>query len=154
MRLRDIIPPHEPRDHDKLASLIAAYNDGAEVPPIVVIDWTGSDHDGHPPSAISGSHRLAAICAVYDDEQDARHFDEIEVIDGADLLDDLDGLWTEHGGDESEEEATIDRATRALDSLCDPFASTDFGQLCADLCALGVLPKEAVAALADQQGEA
>ena len=28
--LRDIVPPHEPRDDAKLSSLVTAYNDGAD----------------------------------------------------------------------------------------------------------------------------
>lgn len=148
MRIRDIIPPHEPRDHDKLASLIAAYNDGATVPPVVVIDWTGSDHDGRQPSAISGSHRLAAMRKAFDEDQPADRFDEIEVVSGEEIVDALTAIHDEDGP----RSALAARALAELESLGAPFAGTDFCTLCAALCDLGVLPEAAAAALADQQG--
>jgi hypothetical protein len=145
-RLCDIVPPHEPRDADKLASLTAAYTDGADVLPIVVIDWTDSEYDGRRPSALSGSHRLAALLEVYDGDQPANRFDEIETVSGEDLIDAL----TEIAEDDSVRGSLASDALDALAALGDPFASTDFGALCGQLLALGVLPEAAAAALADQ----
>jgi hypothetical protein len=114
----------------------------------VVIDWTDSDHDGRQPSAISGSHRLAAMREVYDQDQPADRFDEIEVVSGEEIIDALAAI-----DEDSERGARAARALVALESLGDPFAGTDFGTLCADLCDLGVLPEAAAAALADQRGD-
>ena len=146
--LRDIAPPHEPRDDAKLSSLVTAYNDGADVPPVVVIDWTDSEYDGRRPSALSGSHRLAALLEVYDGDQPANRFDEIETVDGGELVDALVAI-RDAEGDRSDLAAA---ALADLDSLSDPFAGTDFGALVSALLSLGVLPEAAAAALADQAG--
>jgi hypothetical protein len=147
-RLADIIAPHEPRDPAKLAALAAAYEAGAEVPSVVVIDWEGSDHDGRQPSAISGSHRLAAMREVYDEDQPADRFGEIEVVSGEEIIDALTAI-----DEDSERGALAASALAELESLGNPFAGTDFGALCAALCDLGVLPEAAAAALADQRGD-
>lgn len=145
-KIRDIIPPHEPRDAEKLAALIAAYGDGAEVPPIVVIDWTDSEYDGRRPSAISGSHRLAALLDVYDDEQPISIFEEIEMVSGEDLIDALTSIREE----DSDRSGLAASALDVLADLGDPFHGADFGALCGALVSLGVLPEAAAAALVDQ----
>lgn len=60
--LADIIPPHSVKDESHLASLVAAYESGAAVPPIVVLRRRDRDALG-----VTGSHRLAAMRSVYDD---------------------------------------------------------------------------------------
>ena len=147
IRLANIIAPHSPRDRQKLVALTLAYESGAEVPPVVVVDWEDSIYDGRQPSAISGSHRLAAMREVYDD-QPINRFDEVKIVSGEEIIDALVAIDEE----DSERGPRAVRALVALESLGDPFTGTDFGTLCADLCDLGVLPEAAAAALADQRG--
>ena len=148
IRLANIVAPHAPRDREKLVALTLAYESGAEVPPVVVVDWEDSIYDGRQPSAISGSHRLAAMREVYDD-QPINRFDEVEIVSGEEIIDALVAIDDGDGP----RSALAARALAELESLGDPFAGTDFGALCADLCDLGVLPEAAAAALADQRGD-
>lgn len=148
IRLANIVAPHAPRDREKLVALTLAYESGAEVPPVVVVDWEDSIYDGRQPSAISGSHRLAAMREVYDD-QPINRFDEVEIVSGEEIIDALVAIDEE----DSERGPRAVRALVALESLGDPFTGTDFGTLCADLCDLGVLPGAAAAALVDQRGD-
>lgn len=150
IRLADIIAPHAPRDRQKLVALTLAYESGAEVPPVVVVDWEDSIYDGRQPSAISGSHRLAAMREAFDEDQPADRFDEIKVVSGEEIVDALTAIHDEDGP----RSALAARALAELESLGNPFADTDFCALCAALCDLGVLPEAAAAALADQQGDA
>lgn len=145
LRLRDVIPPHEVRDQDKLASLIAAYNSGATVTPVVVIDWTDSDRDGAQPEAISGSHRIAALREVYDDETALTEFEEIVTLDGDSLLRALADL----AESDSDNASWAGYALEQLGDLAD-CRDVDFGRLCEALTKAGVLPEEARAALEDQ----
>ncbi len=145
IRLRDIIAPHEVRDPAKLAALVAAYQAGAAVPPVVVIDWTGTDdHDGAPPSALSGSHRLAALCEVHEGDTAADSLGVV-VLSGADLIDDLAGLAEGDGTTARAAEYALDELAALADD-----GGVDLSRLCEVLISTGVLPAEAASALEGQ----
>ena len=98
-KLRFVEPPHAVRDAAKLASLIEAYEAGHAVTPIVVLDlW-------HSLMAISGSHRYAAMYAVY----------------GANLLLDEVGVIVVNGNEvfEAAEAAGDEDAMRAVRDVAD-----------------------------------
>lgn len=145
IRLRDIIAPHEVRDPAKFAGLVTAYQTGAAVPPVVVIDWEGTDdHDGAPPSALSGSHRLAAMCDVYDTDAAADSLGVI-VVNGADLIDDLAGMAEGDGVTARAAEYALDELAALADD-----GGVDLSRLCEVLISTGVLPAEAASALEGQ----
>lgn len=78
--LSQIIPPHAPMDAALLASLTLAYECGILVPPIVVMEVAGYL------LALCGSHRIAAMRAVYYDDtaiDDLVRY--VLVVDGDDL---------------------------------------------------------------------
>lgn len=50
-------PPHAVRDQEKFSALVAAFENGEDVAPVVVLKL--GEHDDYP-QAITGSHRIAA----------------------------------------------------------------------------------------------
>lgn len=60
--LFSIRPPHEVRDQNKLAGLVAAYRAEQPVTPVVVLTDEDDDRYGY---ALCGSHRIAAAREVY-----------------------------------------------------------------------------------------
>jgi len=145
--LRDVEAPHEPDDAAKVAALVGAYGNGEAVTPVVVIDWSGSDYDGLSPMAISGSHRLAAMREVYNDENDIELFDDqIIVVDGDQLLRDLCDVAD---GDDVHQAANARQAMDELNRLAQR-RSVDLGTVCHLLVLTDVLQTEAAEALSDQ----
>jgi hypothetical protein len=94
--LSHIIEPHEVRDQKLLNELVAAYEADQEVSPPVVLDY-----GGEAAFALSGSHRLAAMREVFED-------DATELLVDGGLLVWVDGEELYHAADEDQEDA-LDR---------------------------------------------
>lgn len=81
--LADIIPPRAVKDWSHHAWLVAAYEAGETVPPVVVLRREGRDA-----LAVTGAHRIAAMRTVFDDAAPLADDDRDVVFvdcDGADL---------------------------------------------------------------------
>lgn len=107
-----LVAPHKVTNPNLLASLIESYEADKYVPPVVVL----SDERGL--LAVCGSHRIAAIKEVYNEDADLEVLTDAHyliVLDYADIYDDAD------------------EATQALlDRLHDP-SGDDLTDLCAAL---------------------
>jgi hypothetical protein len=123
MDLDTIVAPHEPRDQAKLAALVVAYTDNADVPPVVVV------RVGDRRAALSGSHRLAAMRAAYPRGTE------------------LDWEVIEVDGDAIYDGSSSDEARLAIEQLAGA-GPDDFGAAIDAL--LPYLPADAVAALEGQ----
>lgn len=74
----EITAPHEVRDEAKFASLIEAYQTGASVPAVVVLDY--GDWGMY---ALCGSHRLAAMAEACGDSDIS---DSLIVVSADDVI--------------------------------------------------------------------
>lgn len=132
--LSSVRAPHAVTDPGKLPGLVAAYESETDVTPIVVLTWPES-----APTAICGSHRLAAMWACLDGETDIEDmYDWIVTLDGEALYEAL------AAGEDGAE------AVGYLDAMING-RGCDFGALCGALIRSGVLSEQAAAALEDQQ---
>lgn len=135
--LANVRPPHAATDAAKVAALAELYEAQADVTPVVVL----TREDG-PAMALSGSHRLAAMRTVLDDDTD---IDDVSAwivqLDADELLEALQASDSDRAPE----------AIRAIESLMDGRGAGDFDRLADHLCALGVIDSEAAAALEDQR---
>lgn len=81
---------HKVDDMSKVASLVEAYRNGASVPTVIVLELSGQYA-----TALSGVHRMAALCEVYGADRDVYDLPEglVSVYDVEALCDGEDVSW-------------------------------------------------------------
>lgn len=141
-QLSDVIPPHEPNNHAKVESLIRAYENNFDVSPVVVLTWRE-----WPPTAITGSHRLAALSEVYNEDVELDDLDGYVVpVDGEGIHAALTAMALDDDADGRDWAAS---ALAWLD-IARSDQGADFNTLCEALSETGVLEPDAHDALQGQ----
>jgi hypothetical protein len=83
--------PHAPNDHDKVVSLVEAYQAGSPVTPVVFITY-----QDYPSKAVSGSHRLAAMAHVFETLESAADAGYVLTVESNE---EIDEIFRERGDD-------------------------------------------------------
>lgn len=79
-RLANVYTPNKVRDAAKVAGLVAAYEAGEVVRPVIVIEYCDELH------ALSGSHRIAAMLQAFGTRVETDDLEEyVEIIAASDL---------------------------------------------------------------------
>lgn len=79
-RLANVCTPNKVRDAAKVAGLVAAYEAGSAVRPVIVIEYCDELH------ALSGSHRIAAMLQAFGARIETDEIEEyVEIVAASDL---------------------------------------------------------------------
>ena len=106
--------PHEAHDSDKVQALVAAYEQGAPVNPVVFIEYAD-----RPAVAVTGSHRLAAMAQVFDSLEQAQDAGYALFVPETD---EIESILDSHGVDFDMVAwalRKLDLPTEVLDALAD-----------------------------------